>query len=45
MPNFYLKLKNISKSYNQGNNRLSILKNISLDIGSGDFVAITPALR
>ena len=41
MPNFYLKLKNISKSYNQGNNRLSILKNISLDIGSGDFVAIT----
>ena len=41
MPNSYLKLKNISKSYNQGNNRLSILKNISLDIGSGDFVAIT----
>ena len=41
MPNSYLKLKNISKSYNQGNNRLSILKNISLDIGSGEFVAIT----
>ena len=34
-------LKNISKSYNQANNNLSILKDISLEVNSGDFVAIT----
>ena len=34
-------LKNISKSYHQANNSLSILKNISLEVNSGDFIAIT----
>ena len=34
-------LKNISKSYNQANNKLSILKDISLEVKSGDFIAVT----
>ena len=34
-------LKNISKSYYQANNSLSILKDISLEIKSGDFIAVT----
>ena len=34
-------LKNISKSYNQANNSLSILKDISLEVKSGDFIAVT----
>ena len=34
-------LKNISKSYHQANNSLSILKDISLEVKSGDFIAVT----
>ena len=34
-------LKNISKSYDQANNSLSILKDISLEVKSGDFIAVT----
>ena len=34
-------LKNISKSYYQANNSLSILKDISLEVTSGDFIAVT----
>jgi ABC-type lipoprotein export system ATPase subunit len=34
-------LKNISKSYYQANNSLSILKDISLEVASGDFIAVT----
>mgnify|MGYP001388652593 CR=1 FL=1 len=34
-------LKKISKSYIQANNSLSVLKDISLDVESGDFIAIT----
>ena len=34
-------LKNISKSYYQANNSLSILKDISLEVKSGDFIAVT----
>ena len=41
MPEANLILNNISKSYNEANKSLSILKNISIDIESGDFIAIT----
>ena len=41
MPKTSLILNNISKSYNEANKSLSILKNISIDIESGDFIAIT----
>ena len=41
MPESNLILKKISKSYNQADNRLSILKNISLNIEKGDFIAVT----
>jgi ABC-type lipoprotein export system ATPase subunit len=34
-------LKNISKSYHQANKSLSILKDISLEVKSGDFIAVT----
>ena len=34
-------LKNISKSYHQAENNLSILKDISLEVESGDFIAVT----
>ena len=34
-------LKNISKSYHQASNSLSILKDISLEVKSGDFIAVT----
>ena len=34
-------LKKISKSYIQANNSLSVLKDISLDVESGDFIAVT----
>ena len=34
-------LKNISKSYHQANNSLSILKDIYLEVKSGDFIAVT----
>ena len=30
----------INKFYNSGENKLHVLKNVSLDINSGDFVAI-----
>ncbi len=36
-----LTLKNISKSYYQADKCLSILKDISIDIKSGDFIAVT----
>lgn len=35
-----LSLKNISKYYNTGGNKVSILNNISLDIDEGEFVSI-----
>ena len=41
MPESNLILRKISKSYNQADNRLSILKNISLNIEKGDFIAVT----
>ena len=34
-------LKNISKTYKQANNSLSILKDISLEVRIGDFIAVT----
>ena len=41
MSKYSLILKNISKSYNQAGRSLSILENISLEIKTGDFIAIT----
>ena len=35
-----LELKNVCKSYGEGKDRASILKNINLDIRAGEFVAI-----
>ncbi len=35
-----LSLKNISKYYNTGGNKVSVLNNISLDIDAGEFVSI-----
>lgn len=36
----FLSLKNISKSYGQGHNKTSVLKDINLEIAEGEFVAI-----
>ncbi len=36
----YLELKNISKSYGEGNDKSSILKDINLNIHEGEFIAI-----
>ena len=41
MPNSSLALKNISKTYMQGNKNLKIIDGISINIESGDFLAIT----
>ena len=41
MPNSSLALKNISKNYMQGNKNLKIIDGISINIESGDFLAIT----
>jgi nitrate/nitrite transport system ATP-binding protein len=36
----FLELRNVSKSYGQGANRVEVLKNINLTIGEGEFIAI-----
>ena len=36
----FLEIKNLSKSYGDGGNRTSVLKNINLQIKEGEFVAI-----
>lgn len=35
-----IELRNINKIYGSGNNQVHVLKDINLDIESGDFVAI-----
>ena len=35
-----LELKNVCKAYGEGKDRTSLLKNINLDIRTGEFVAI-----
>ena len=35
-----IELRNINKIYGSGNNQVHVLKNVNLDIESGDFVAI-----
>ncbi len=35
-----LSLKNVCKSYGEGSNAVSILKNINLDVAEGEFIAI-----
>lgn len=35
-----LSLQNVCKSYGEGNNTISVLKNINLDISEGEFIAI-----
>jgi putative ABC transport system ATP-binding protein len=34
-------LKNLSKSYSSGKNNINVLKNISIDVDEGEFVALT----
>ena len=41
MPDQILNLSNISKSYHQANKGILILKNFSLEIKRGDFIAVT----
>lgn len=35
-----LELRNVSKSFGQGTNRIEVLKNINLTIEEGEFIAI-----
>lgn len=40
MDNFIIKIDNLSKSFHVGDGNVQILKNISLDVVSGDFIII-----
>lgn len=40
LPNPFIKLKQISKSYRRGNEKIEVLKSLDLEFQRGDFVAI-----
>ena len=41
MPNLLIEANNISKSYNQGDIKIDVLRNFSMTLNKGDFLAIT----
>jgi lipoprotein-releasing system ATP-binding protein len=41
MPDNLISLKNIYKSFTQGDNQIMVLENLSIDVNKGEFIAIT----
>ena len=41
MPNLLIEANNISKSYNQGDIKIDVLRNFSMTLNKGDFLTIT----